>query len=182
MSEYRRSFIDGGTYFFTVVTYQRQPILTDTLSRELLRAAWQDVSNRFPFTTDSFCLLPDHLHCILTLPQGDSNYPIRWREIKRIFTRTYLSYKKESIERNISHQKREEATIWQRRYWEHTIQDEEDFNHHLNYIHYNPVKHGYANNVIDWEWSSFHHYVNNGFYDTNWGSEINSDFNLQYGE
>jgi REP element-mobilizing transposase RayT len=94
MSEYRRSFINGGTFFFTVVTYQRQPILTDPLSRDLLRDAWQDVSNRFPFTSDAFCLLPDHLHCILTLPQGDSNYPIRWREIKRIFTRTYLSYKK----------------------------------------------------------------------------------------
>lgn len=82
----------------------------------------------------------------------------------------------------MSHQKREEATIWQRRYWEHTIQDEEDFNHHLNYIHYNPVKHGYVNNVIDWEWSSFHRYVENGFYEKNWGSEINIIFNSQYGE
>ncbi|RJQ40945.1 MAG: transposase [Anaerolineaceae bacterium] len=182
MSEYRRSFIDGGTYFFTVVTYQRQPILTDSLSRALLRAAWLDVSNRFPFTTEAICLLPDHLHCVLTLPPGDSNYPMRWKEIKRLFTRAYLSHKKEPIERNISHQKREEATIWQRRYWEHSILDEEDFNHHLHYIHYNPVKHGYVQSVSEWTWSSFHRYVKDGFYEKGWGDKIDMDFSSQYGE
>jgi len=137
MSEYRRSFIEGGTYFFTLVTYRRQTIFTDSLSYELLQSAWKDVSTRFPLTTDAFCLLPDHLHCIRTLPTGDANYPIRIREIKRLFTKAYLSHYDEKISRNISHQSRKEATIWQRRYWEHTIQNEEDFNHHLNSIHYN---------------------------------------------
>ena len=181
MSDYRRSFIEGGTYFFTLVTYQRQPIFADSLSQKLLHSAWTYVNKKLPFTTDAFCFLPDHLHCILTLPLGDANYPIRIREIKRYFTRAYLSQKKETIRRNTSHLVRGEATIWQRRYWEHTIQDENDFKHHLDYIHYNPVKHGYVTHASDWEWSSFTQYVEKGFYENDWGNN-NPQFNLNYGE
>lgn len=181
MSDYRRSFIEGGTYFFTLVTYQRQPIFADSLSQSLLQSVWVNVKSRFPFTTDALCILPDHLHCILTLPSGDANYPIRLREIKRRFTRAYLSQNKETYARNSSHLARGEATIWQRRYWEHTIQDEDDFKHHLNYIHYNPVKHGYVTRVSDWQWSSFHQYVEKGYYEKEWG-ENDPGFNLNYGE
>jgi putative transposase len=182
MSEYRRSFINGGTYFFTLVTYQRQPIFIEPLPQELLQSAWMDVCNRFPFTTDAFCILPDHLHCILTLPSEDANYPMRIREIKRLFTKAYLLHNKETLARNSSRLARGEATIWQRRYWEHTIQDEGDFKHHLNYIHYNPVKHGYVTRVSDWGWSSFHRYVEEGYYEKDWGNESDLKFDLNYGE
>jgi len=148
--------VAGGTYFFTVVTYKRQPVFNNSLARRLLRVAWLDVSQRFPFSTDAVCLLPDHLHCILTLPPDDFNYPIRLREIKRLFTRAYRTEKEGHFKKSVSRIKRSEATIWQRRYWEHTIRDENDLNHHLNYIHYNPVKHEYVQSVSDWPWSSFH--------------------------
>ena len=147
-----------------------------------MQSVWKDVSTRFPFTTDAFCLLPDHLHCILTLPTGDANYPIRIREIKRLFTKAYLSQNKEKYTRDSSHLARNEATIWQRRYWEHTIRDEDDLKHHLNYIHYNPVKHGFVTHVCDWQWSSFHRYVKEGYYEKDWGNNNKLEFNLNYGE
>ena len=182
MPEYRRSFVAGGTYFFTVVTYKRQLIFNTSLARRLLRAAWLDVSQRFPFSTDAVCLLPDHLHCIITLPPDDFNYPMRLREIKRLFTRTYHSQIEEHFKRNASRVKRSEATIWQRRYWDHTIRDEKDLNNHLDYIHYNPVKHDYVQKLSDWPWSSFHRYVRLGVYEKEWGDNIKDKFELQYGE
>jgi putative transposase len=172
MPEYRRLLLEGGTFFFTVVTYRRLPILTSPVSRNLLRLAWEKTMERYPFTTDALCLLPDHLHCILTLPQGDTNYSIRWGEIKRIFSKAYLQKTGEGEPRNESPRKRGEAAIWQRRFWEHTIRDETDLNVHLNYIHYNPVKHGLVSNVSDWPWSSFQRFVKLGFYDPGWGNEI----------
>jgi putative transposase len=90
MPEYRRSYIEGGTYFFTVVTYNRWPILINTEARKSIRSAWIDVCGRFPFATDAVCLLPDHIHCIWTLPDGHMNYSVRWKEIKRLFTKSYL--------------------------------------------------------------------------------------------
>jgi len=163
MPEYRRHYIAGGTYFFTVVTYQRQPILTSPLAREVLRNVWLAVQNRLPFSTPALCLLPEHLHCVWTLPPGDADYSLRWGEIKRLFTREYLKrVDQEEFSRiemhNVSRQKRGEATIWQRRFWEHTLRNEEDFERHVEYIHYNPVKHGLVRSVEEWPWSSFHRY------------------------
>jgi putative transposase len=182
MPEYRRLFIAGGTYFFTFVTYKRQPIFNTSLARRLLRAAWLDVSRRFSFSTDAVCLLPDHLHCIITLPFDNFNYPMRLREIKRLLTRAYRSQKEDHFKKSTSRIKRSEATIWQRRYWEHTIRDEDDLYHHLNYIHYNPVKHDYVQKVSDWPWSSFHRFVKLGVYEKEWGEKIEDKFESQYGE
>ena len=171
MPEYRRSIIPGGTFFFTVVTYHRLPILTTPKSREILHSAWENVKDRFPFTTDAICLMPDHLHCIWTLPEGGANYSLRWGEIKKLFTKAYLKQVGPGKQRNESRQKRGEAAIWQRRFWEHTIRDLDGYNRHMDYIHYNPVKHGLVKNVIDWPWSSFHRFVKAGYYESRWGSD-----------
>ncbi|MCJ7532800.1 MAG: transposase, partial [Anaerolineales bacterium] len=161
--------------FFTVVTYNRRPILTSTEARKLLRSAWIDVCGRFPFTTDAVCLLPEHIHCIWTMPYGHMNYSVRWKEIKRLFTKSYLEQIGPGETRSESRVKRGEATIWQRRFWEHTIRDQTDLNHHLDYIHYNPVKHGLVQTVSDWPWSSFHRYVKMGYYETNWGETVGQE-------
>jgi putative transposase len=174
MPEYRRSFIPGGTYFFTLVTYYRAPILTAPASRNLLRVAWLNVQDRYPFTTLAVCLLPDHLHTLWRLPDGDQNYSLRWREIKRIFTQNYLESIGPGEPRSASRVKRGEAAIWQRRFWEHTLRDEEDLNRHMDYIHYNPVKHGLVGRVGDWPWSSFSRYVQSGRYEPDWGQVMTS--------
>ena len=113
------------------------------------------MSQRHPFSTDAICLLPDHIHCVWTLPEADQNYSTRWKEIKRRFTNGYLDEIGPVEIRNQSREKRGEASIWQRRFWEHTIRDQEDLDRHINYIHYNPVKHGLVQRVRDWQWSSF---------------------------
>jgi REP-associated tyrosine transposase len=169
MPEYRRSWIAGGTFFFTVVTYHRLPLLTTLEARKLLHLAWEDVRKRFPFSIEAVCLLRDHIHCIWIMPDGDANYSIRWKEIKRLFTKGYLEQVGPGEMRNDSRMSRGEAAIWQRRFWEHTIRDEEDLNRHRDYIHYNPVKHGLVKSVSDWPWSSFHRYMKMGYYEAGWG-------------
>lgn len=168
MPEYRRCRVDGGTYFFTVVTFHRLPIFIKEPARRILHQAWMETNQRFPFSTIAVCLLPDHLHCLWKLPEGDSNYSIRWKEIKRLFTKRYLKEIGPGEERNFSRLKRNEAAIWQRRFWEHTILDEEDLELHLDYIHYNPIKHGYVGHTEDWPWSSFARYVKAGIYENDW--------------
>jgi putative transposase len=172
MPEYRRSRIEGGTYFFTVVTYERRQILTTAETRALLHSAWLDVCHRFPFKTIAVCLLPDHIHCIWSLPSGDANYSVRWKEIKRLFTKGFHSSIGSGEIRSESRLKRAEAAIWQRRFWEHTIRDQDDLYRHIDYIHYNPVKHGHVNRVVDWPWSSFHRYVKAGNYLSDWGESV----------
>ena len=172
MPEYRRAYIPGGTYFITMVTYDRVPIFANPVARGYLRDAWDDVANRFPFTTDAICLLPDHIHTVITLPENDSDYSVRIREIKRLFTKSHLSRFGNGKARNLSHQKKNEASIWQRRFWEHYIQDEKDLHAHLDYVHFNPVKHGLVKRVSDWKWSSFHRYVKMGFYEEDWGEGV----------
>lgn len=152
-----------------MVTYNRNPIFFNLDARTILHNAWKYTSNKFPFTTDAICLLPDHIHTLMTLPEDDDDYPLRIREIKRIFTRVFLSRFHEPHQRSPSHDHKQETTIWQRRYWEHTIRDEQDYQNHFDYIHYNPVKHGLVNSVSAWKWSSFHQYVQQGIYDPDWG-------------
>ncbi|MBA4420014.1 MAG: transposase [Anaerolinea sp.] len=150
MPEYRRVKIRGATYFFTVVTHHCLPILTDEKARAILKNAWVDVMERFPYTLDAVCLLPEHKHCVWTLPEGDSDYSVRWKEIKRYFTREYQQEFGMLFSRNESRIKRNEGTVWQRRFWEHTIRDQEDLNRYLDYIQYNPVKYRLVKQVIDW--------------------------------
>jgi putative transposase len=168
MPNYRRSFV-GNTYFFTVVTFNRLPILTSEPARSILRRAWLDVRKRYPFKIEAVCLLPEHLHCVWVLPEDDQDYSVRWKEIKRLFTHGYIKAVGPGEARNASRQKRGEAAIWQRRFWEHTIRDAADLNRHIDYIHYNPVKHRLCERVSDWPWSSFHHYVRMGQYAPDWG-------------
>jgi putative transposase len=170
MPEYHRSIVPGGVFFFTVVTFQRARILTLTESREFLHAAWKKVKERYPFQTDAVCLLPDHIHCIWSLPEGDANYSLRWSEIKKSFSKAYLKQFGTIESKNVSQQKRGEAAVWQRRFWEHTIRDLDDFNRHINYIHFNPVKHGLVNNPEDWQWSSYHRFLRQGYYEDGWGA------------
>jgi putative transposase len=175
MPTYRRAFVEGATYFFTIVTYARLPILTTEESRGILHDAWLDVQGRFPFRTVAVCLLPEHLHCIWSLPEGDASYPLRWKEIKRLFTKAYLARVGPGEERSESRLKKGEAAIWQRRYWEHMIRDEQDLRRHEDYIHYNPLKHGFVQRVVDWPWSSFHRYVRMGYYERDWGGALEEE-------
>jgi putative transposase len=184
MSDYRRVFVHGGTFFFTIVTYNRQPILTSDLSRHILRRVWKIVQHKHPFTCDAICLLPEHLHCLWTLPQNDMNYSIRWSAIKALFSKSYLQEGSKKEKRNLSRQRKGEAAVWQRRYWEHCIRDDRDFKKHFDYIHYNPVKHNFVTNVCEWKWSSFHTYKAKGYYPEGWGkNDIGPLFNNgEFGE
>jgi putative transposase len=184
MPTYRRALIPGGTYFFTLVSGHRMPILVTEEARAILHCAWKDVQQRFPFSTVAICLLPDHLHCIWNLPEGDSNYSIRWKEIKRLFSRNYMTQAgvRQAAPLRSSQAKREETGLWQRRFWEHSIQDEDDLRRHIDYIHYNPVKHAWATRVKDWPWSSFHRYVERGYYDIDWGEGDERNCSISFGE
>ena len=183
MPNYHRSYVKGGTFFFTIVTYNRLPILTLPQSREILREAWESTNQRFPFETVAVCLLPEHIHTIWTLPEGDADFSKRWREIKRLFSRQYLEKAGTESPRNQSRIKRGEAAIWQRRFWEHTIRSEQDLKCHVEYIHYNPVKHGHVIKAADWQWSSFYKYVKNGLYPSEWGDTRNiSGSQINFGE
>jgi putative transposase len=164
MPEYRRSFLQGGSFFFTVVTYHRLPILTNLAARDLLHEALSHVQQKLSFEIVAICLLPDHIHCIWTLPEGDSDYSLRWKEVKRLFTQGYLAQIGPGEPRNASRQNHGEAAIWQRRFWEHMLRDQEDLGRHIDYIHFNPVKHGLVKEIEDWPWSSFHRYVTMGYY------------------
>ncbi len=169
MPEYRRIMQPGGTFFFTVVTFNRKPILASPESRAILRKVWMKVRLKHPFETLAVCLLPDHLHVIWQLPEGDSNYAVRWNEIKRNFSHEYMqNHENGNSEKIESRIKRREVTIWQRRYWTHVLYDQEDLNNHIDYIHYNPLKHGLVDQVNDWQWSSFHRYVRIGVYAPDW--------------
>ncbi|HPG38781.1 MAG TPA: transposase [bacterium] len=169
MTQYQRLYIPGGTYFFTLVTYNRRRLFDVPDARQVLKEVWKSVQTKYPFTLDAFCLLPDHLHCMWTLPENDSQYSKRWNLIKGLFSKKYQPEINDYIKKCDSRIKKQEATFWQRRFWEHYIRDEDDFEKHFDYIHYNPVKHGYVKNPIDWEWSTFAKYLHMGNYEPDWG-------------
>jgi len=156
-------------YFFTVVTHERRPILTTPQGRSCLHSAIEQERCVRPFDLFAIVLLPDHLHCVWALPQNDSNYSTRWRKIKERFTTLYLATGGEEGERSESRTKRSERGIWQRRFWEHTVRDEDDLIRCVDYLHWNPVKHGLVTNVKDYPYSSFHRFVEAGDYELNWG-------------
>ena len=149
---YRRAFQPGGSFFFTVVTAHRRPIFSSATAVDLLRGSFSAVRHKRPFAIDAIVILPDHLHCIWTLPDGDADFMTRWRLIKTWFS-------KRSAYKN----------IWQKRYWEHVLRDEHDFENHVDFIHFSPLKHGLVNRVVEWPYSSFHQYVTRGMYAVDWG-------------
>ena len=154
MSIYRRARIPGASYFFNVNLEDRtSSLLIERVGA--LRQAFLLTRHELPFVIDAIVILPDHLHCIWTLPDGDSDYPMRWQRIKGRFTRACPDGEMVSSSRG----RKRERGIWQRRYWEHLLRDERDVSSHVDYIHYNPVKHGHVDRVIDWSHSSFHRYV-----------------------
>ena len=162
--QYRRADIAGGTYFFTVnLADRRRALLVD--HADLLRTVIRKVKEKHPFDIDAMVVLPDHLHMLWILPKGDADFPTRMMLIKASFSR--LMEKGEY--QNASRLSRGERGIWQRRYWEHSIRDEQDFANHVDYIHYNPVKHGYVERASDWKYSSIHRYIKAGVLDADWG-------------
>jgi len=181
MPSYRRTLIKGASYFFTLVSFQRQPILCDKPIREALRNAIKLTQKKYPFNIDAWILMPDHLHCIWTLPEKDSDYSVRWNQIKRRVSIECKQYKKQSL-MNTSKSKHRESTIWQRRFWEHQIRDDADYKRHFDYIHFNPVKHGLVNSPNQWEYSTFHKAVKDNVYDKNWGAYENPELYGDFGE
>jgi putative transposase len=162
MSNYRRSLVPGGTYFFTVTLADRRTtLLTDAISE--LRRAYSITMRRMPFRTVAICVLPDHLHAIWALPAGDANYSRRWSLLKSQFSMAIPA-----AGRSSSKARRREKGIWQRRFWEHQIRDEADLNRHIDYIHHNPVKHGLVTRVADWPYSGFHRHVRDGVIPGDW--------------
>jgi putative transposase len=159
MANYRRNFVPGGSYFFTVnLADRRLSLLTEHI--DLLRAAFRGVRAQHPFEVEAAVVLPEHLHMIWSLPEGDADFAVRWRLIKGTFSRALPRDERLTPSRL----GKRERGIWQRRYWEHTLRDEGDFVRHVEYIHFNPVKHGYASRVQDWPFSSFRRWVRLGSY------------------
>ena len=171
MPEYRRWFTPGATFFFTVVTYGRRPLFESRTARELLGHAWRSVAVDHRFETIAFVLLHDHLHCLWGLPPGDADFSARWGEIKLRFTKRWIDVGGTEEDVTDSQGRRGRRGVWQPRFWEHQIRNERDLAIHLDYIHYNPVKHCYVGRPKDWPHSSFLRHVRLGQYDMDWGSE-----------
>jgi len=167
MSNYRRAWHAGGTYFFTVNLLQRNE--NDLLVRhiDLLRDAIRSTRRAHPFVIHGWVVVPDHLHCIISLPAGDVDFALRLRLIKASFSKAIP----DSEWRSETRQRRGDRGIWQRRYWEHLIRYEKDFAAHMDYVHINPVKHGLVARVADWPYSTFHRLVDDDVYPYDWAGD-----------
>lgn len=170
MSDYLRYRIAGGCYFFTVNLLDRKSALL-VEHVELLREAVRICKQKRPFHIDAWVVLPEHMHCLWTLPKDDDDFSGRWKMIKTYFSKGLV----DTEQRSESRKKRGERGVWQRRFWEHVIRDERDYETHMDYIHYNPVKHGWVNQVKDWQYSSFHRCVKQGLYPDDWAAELESE-------
>jgi len=175
MPDYRRYRLPGGTYFFTVNLLQCYP--NDLLVRhiDILRSEVRAVREKRPFVIDAWVVLPDHLHCVWTLPQGDDDFTNRWRLIKQGFSKALPITERRSAVRMA----RGERGIWQRRFWEHAIRNETDYAAHIDYCHINPFKHGYVQRVADWPYSTFHRDVERGIYPLDWAGDLEIDLGEQ---
>lgn len=167
MRRYIRAAVPGATYFFTLALQDRQARwLVDHVAA--LRASFAGAKEVHPFHIDAMVVLPDHLHALWTLPAGDARYALRWMMIKRSFTKHLLDAgfltPEAAARRGLA-----ERRVWQRRYWEHLVRDDEDFARHVHYIHFNPVKHGWVLRASDWPYSSIHRYVREGLLPPDWG-------------
>jgi putative transposase len=175
MPNYRRATARGGLFFFTVVLADRSSgLLTKEIDR--LRHVYRTAQDRRPFETIAICVLPDHIHALWSLPENDSDYAVRWSLIKSGFSRGI-----EAQPRSQSQTSKREKGIWQRRYWEHAIRDDADLERHVDYIHFNPVKHGHTTRVADWPHSSFHRFVERGLLAADWGGDV-KDIAGSFGE
>ncbi|MGH8498068.1 MAG: REP-associated tyrosine transposase [Methylococcales bacterium] len=168
--QYRRDYTLGATYFFTAITFRRIPLFNPSEAVAGLRTAFLEEMARRPFFIDAIVIMPDHIHTLWTLPPDDADYSMRWRNIKRTFTATIAAEQRPVV--SGSRQRKQEQAIWQRRFWEHRIRDERDFEQHVNYIHYNPVKHGSVTEPVDWAHSSIHRYIRQGILSADWGGGI----------
>ena len=172
MVRYRRNVVPGGTFFFTVALADRgSSVLVDHVDK--LRDAFRVTRIERPFTIDAIVILPDHLHVIMTLPEDDADFSGRWRRIKSLFTHRLAA---SGVSIFCNH--RGEFALWQRRFWEHTIRDDADFERCADYVHYNPAKHGLVASPSDWPYSSLHRYVREGLLPVDWGGagEITGSF------
>jgi putative transposase len=176
MVKYRRNCVPGGTFFFTVTLGDRRSsALVEHV--KLLRAAFRKVRGERPFIVDAIVILPDHLHAIMTLPPGDADFSDRWRRVKGVFTRSIMA-----AGVPVSRDHRGEYSLWQRRFWEHTIRDDGDFERCADYIHFNPVKHRLVSSPAAWPFSSLHRYVRAGVLARDWGGGGLADDNADFGE
>ena len=169
MPNYRRAYVPGGTVFLTVVTYRRQPVFAEGGDVALLRRALRQVMSESPFRIPAAVVLPDHAHFLWSLPRGDSDYSRRVGRMNVLFTRSLPGRGVATAAVSQSRHRRHESDVWQSRFWEHTVDDEAEFEDILNYIHYNPVKHGLAACPHGWPFSSFGRWVRDGLYPAHWG-------------
>jgi putative transposase len=175
MVRYRRNYIPGGTFFFTVTLVDRQSrALVSHVA--LLRHAFRKTRSGRPFVIDAIVILPDHLHAIMTLPPGDSDFSDRWRRIKSAFTRSVVA-----AGVPVSRDHRGEYALWQKRFWEHTVRDDGDFERCADYIHFNPVKHRWVSSPAGWPFSSLYRYVRAGVLAPDWGGDGQAD-DANFGE
>lgn len=166
MVNYRRAKVPGGCYFLTLTLQNRR---SDLLLRQadLVRRCLRDTQAKRPFRLPALAILPDHLHMLMVMPPGDADFSARVRAFKVSFVLALRERAGVIVQTNA----RGEANIWQRRFWEHLIRDEQDYRNHLDYIHINPVKHGLVARVQDWPFSSFHHYVRQGLLPIDWAGD-----------
>ncbi len=169
MPNYRRFYVSQGTYFITQVTYKRQKWLCSEMGRKGLREAIEKVREKYFFSIDAFILLPDHFHCLFTLPENDDNISVRLKLIKTYVSKHYKNHIGVDVKLSRSGERRGESNLWQRRFWEHCIRNEQDLIAHYDYIHYNPVKHGLCNSPQDWPYSTIHRLIKQGVYPADWG-------------
>jgi putative transposase len=175
MVRYRRNYVPGGTYFFTVTLADRTSFaMVDHL--DALRMAFRIARRERPFTIEAIVILPDHLHAIWTLPPGDSDFSGRWRRIKANFTHRLVA-----AGAPVKRHRNGKYALWQMRFWEHTIRNEIDFERHVNYVHFNPVKHRLASRVREWPYSSFHVYVRRGLKPADWAGDVEEPM-MNFGE
>ncbi|MCU0734976.1 MAG: transposase [Methylotetracoccus sp.] len=176
MTDYRRIHAPGATWFFTVNLAERRGNRLLVEKIDVLRASFRYVKLRRPFRMDAVVILPEHLHCIWTLPPGDAKFSTRWRLLKGHFSRAVGHGERVSESRA----RRRERGLWQRRFWAHLILDQDDYNRHLDYLHWNPVKHGWARQPAAWPFSTFHRFVKDGVYPAAWGHS--GEFGMDTGE
>lgn len=175
MPNYRRAKVKGGTYFFTVNILDRKSGLLTRHINEL-RQSFNHVKKQLPFNLDALVILPDHFHMVMTLPQGDDDYSNRLRLIKEGFTKRLNLNATDHLSRIT----RNEKGVWQRRFWEHQIRDEEDYINHIHYCYINPVKHRWVKRVRDWPYSTFHRDVKRGLFPIDWAGC--GEFEGRFGE
>ena len=172
MPNYVRTYLPGGSFFFTVVTHQRKRVFVNDATVDHLRNVVRDVRLQLPFTVDAWVVLPNHIHAVWTLPEGDADFSRRWGVVKATYTKRM----------NAAGLMDSGVPVWQQRFWEHRIRDDKDFAANIDYVYINPVEHGLVSRASDWPWSSFHRDVQRGLYPANWGGDVAVDESYQYGE